>query len=69
MIPMTRLDGSSFFVNLDLIERIEPTPDTIVALVTGERLVVRESPTDLVDRIVAFKQRIRGEISTTGSGS
>ena len=58
MIPVTRLDGSPFIINGDLIETIESVPDTVVTLTSQKKLVVRESPKELIDGIVAFRRRI-----------
>ena len=58
MVPVTRLDGSRFFVNSDLIESIESTPDTVLTLTTQKKLVVREAPRDVLDSIVAYRRRI-----------
>jgi flagellar protein FlbD len=58
MIPVTRFDGASMLLNADLIEWIEQTPDTVVGLVNGERVLVRETPDELVRRIVDFKRSI-----------
>jgi flagellar protein FlbD len=57
MIHVTRLDGTDVVVNADLIATIERTPDTVLALVTGARLMVRESVEELIDRVVAFRRR------------
>lgn len=51
MIKLTRLNGPSFVLNSDLIERIEATPDTVVTLVDGDRYLVAESLDEVVDRI------------------
>lgn len=59
MIRVTRFDGSSLYVNSDLIEYVESTPDTIVSLTTGHKVIVREAPSVLIDRIAAFQRRIR----------
>lgn len=58
MIQVTRLDGSRFFINSDLIETIESTPDTVVALTSQKKLIVRESPREILDGIIAFRRRI-----------
>jgi len=44
-------------VNSDLIETIEATPDSVITLVTGKKLVVRESVTEILEKIVAFRNR------------
>lgn len=51
MISLTRLTGSQFVLNSDLIERIDSTPDTVVTLVDGKKYVVVESPDEIVDAI------------------
>ena len=56
MIEVTRLDGSPLLVNVDLILTIEQTPDTLVSLTTGDRVLVRESPDELVTRIKRYKR-------------
>jgi flagellar protein FlbD len=58
VISVTRLDGSKFFLNSDQIESIESTPDTVVTLSNQKKLVVRESPREVIDGIVAYRRRI-----------
>lgn len=58
MISVTRLNGSVFFVNEDMIEFMEETPDTIVTLNTDKKLVVKESVEELLEAIVNFKRNI-----------
>jgi flagellar protein FlbD len=63
MISVTRLDGSAIILNADLIMTIERTPDTLVALTTGDRMLLRETPEQIVDRIT----RYRRELTQAGS--
>jgi flagellar protein FlbD len=58
VISVTRLDGSKFYLNSDLIESIESTPDTVLTLTSQKKLVVREAPRDVLDSIVAYRRRI-----------
>lgn len=58
MIELTRLNKVPLVVNSDLIEFIENTPDTVLTLVTGEKVVVSESTEDILNRIVSFRQRL-----------
>ena len=58
MITLTRLSGSAFALNSDLIERIDATPDTVVTLVDGTKYVVAET----LDEVVAAVRRHRGEV-------
>lgn len=63
MITLTRLSGSVFLLNADLIERVDSTPDTVVTLVDGKKYVVSESMGEVFDAVVAY----RGEIVALGS--
>lgn len=58
MIPVTRLDGTPMVVNSDQIAWIECHPDTVISLMNGEKLIVREPPETIVDRIKAFKRDV-----------
>jgi flagellar protein FlbD len=58
MIAVTRLDGAGIFVNVDLIESVEPTPDTLICLVNGTKLFVLETPAEVVDRAIAYKRAV-----------
>ncbi|HET7814892.1 MAG TPA: flagellar FlbD family protein [Candidatus Baltobacteraceae bacterium] len=60
MIALTRLNGQPIMVNADLIESIETTPDTVITLVSGNKLIVRDSMEDIQNRIVGFKRKIYG---------
>jgi flagellar protein FlbD len=57
MIGLTRLNGHPLVVNAELIETVESTPDTVVSLISGKKLVVRESPDDVIERVVRYRQK------------
>jgi flagellar protein FlbD len=56
MIKMTRIDKSEFTANADMIEFVEATPDTIVTLISGKKIVVVEPVEIVVHRIVEYKK-------------
>lgn len=58
MIKLTRLNGKEFVLNIDLIEFIESTPDTVISTTTGKKLVVIEQVDEIIDRIVEFRRRL-----------
>ncbi len=64
MIELTRFDGSRFFVNVEFIEFVEPTPDTVVSLIDHKKLLVRESAAEVVQRIMAYHASVSGRGST-----
>ena len=51
MILVTRLNNAPFYINEDLIEYIEETPDTIISFNTGRKIAVTESPIRVVELI------------------
>ncbi len=59
MISLTRLNGSGFIVNSELIKFIEQTPDTLVTLRDGEKLMVKESPDEIIERVVEYVRSTR----------
>ncbi len=58
MIQVTRLNHLPLILNSDLIEHIEATPDTVVSLTTGQKIVVLESAEEIVERVIAFRRAI-----------
>ncbi|MDP8207007.1 MAG: flagellar FlbD family protein [Candidatus Electryonea clarkiae] len=58
MIRVTRLDASELMVSSDMIEFIESTPDTILTLTDGKKIIVRENPDEILDRIIIFRRRV-----------
>ena len=56
MIPVTRLDGGPLVVNAEFILTIESTPDTALALINGDKLFVRETPDEVMVRILAYRR-------------
>lgn len=57
MIKLSRLNGKAFYVNADLIEFMEETPDTVISLVTDKKIIVAESLDEVVRRIVEYRQK------------
>ncbi|HTV14130.1 MAG TPA: flagellar FlbD family protein [Acidobacteriaceae bacterium] len=58
MIHLTRLNGNPLVVNCDLIKYAESSPDTVLTLINGEKIVVRESCEDVVNCTVAYRARV-----------
>lgn len=56
MIRLTRLDGRVIVINSDLIEFVEVTPDTLVSLTTGKKIIVRESEKHVIEKVAAFRR-------------
>ncbi len=60
MITVTRLDRRVVVINAEQIKMLESTPDTIVTLLNGDTLVVRESVDEVVRRAIDYARQIRG---------
>ncbi len=58
MIQLTRLNSHPLVVNSDLIKFVEQAPDTVITLVNGDKIVVRESAQDVLDRVVNFRRSV-----------
>jgi len=59
MIRLTRINASSLVLNSDLIEHIETTPDTVITLTTGQKILVREDVDEVIRRVIDYKRQIR----------
>jgi flagellar protein FlbD len=64
VIILTRLGGHEMAVNPDLIERAESTPDTVVTMVDGHKLIVAESLDEVVDRVRRWRASVAAEAFT-----
>ncbi len=58
MIQLTRLNNSVLMVNSDLIKFVEQAPDTVITLINGEKILVREGAEEVMLRVVQFRQSV-----------
>ena len=58
MIHVTRISRSPLVLNSDLIEHIEANPDTVISLTSGQKIIVLETPAEIVDRVVQFRRSL-----------
>ncbi len=58
MIEVTRLDDSKVWINADLVKFVKGSPDTIITLSTGERIIVKEEVKDVCKKIVEYYRAI-----------
>ena len=63
MIEVTRLNGSLMVLNSDLIKTAEASPDTMLTLINGEKLIVREEPREVVERIMAYRAKLLAAVA------
>lgn len=57
MIFLTRTNGVKFYINPELIQIVEATPDTVVTLVSGRKLLVKDSPQEIAERFIEYRRK------------
>ena len=63
MIELTRLNGVSIVLNSDLIKTAEASPDTMLTLINGEKIIVRETREEVTERVLAYRARLLALVS------
>ena len=63
MIELTRLNGRPMVLNSDLIKTAEASPDTMLTLINGEKLIVREDCAEVTERIVVYRARLLATVA------
>jgi len=58
MIKVTRLNGEVFYINHDLVEFVEETPDTVISMTTGRKVIVRETAEEVLRHILEYRRMI-----------
>ena len=58
MISLTRINGTVFILNAELIESIDTSPDTIVSLVNGHKYLVKDSDKEVIEKVFEYKRSI-----------
>jgi len=60
MIPVTKIDGTSMMLNAECIQSVERTPDTLITLTTGIKILVRNEVDEIVEAFKSYKRDIHG---------
>ncbi|MEE3411563.1 MAG: flagellar FlbD family protein [Treponema sp.] len=58
MIEVERLNGSKYFLNPHMIESMESLPDLTITMLSGKKVIVKNSPEDIINKIVNYRKRI-----------
>ncbi|MFW6327424.1 MAG: flagellar FlbD family protein [Bacteroidota bacterium] len=69
MIKLTRSSGKEFVLNADLIIEVQETPDTVITLTNGKKLLVKDSVDDIINKVIDYRKKIMTGISRTGERS
>lgn len=59
MISVTRLNGDRFVLNADLIRTVEENPDTVITLINGDHIVVKESTKEIIRMVIEYGRHLR----------
>lgn len=62
LVELTKMNGTKFTLNCELIEKIEDTPDTVITLSTGKVYIVKESRQDVKNLVLLYKKEIFNKI-------
>ncbi len=68
MIMLTRFNGAKFYLNAELIQSVEGTPDTVVTLTNGIKVLVKEAPELIAERILAYQRLVHNPHLPTNPG-
>ena len=66
MIQVTRFNHTELYINADLIEFVESTPDTVISMVSGRKVLVLEKPEEVRRKILAYRQEVGPLLLRTG---
>jgi flagellar protein FlbD len=58
VVHITRLNGSTIYINAELVKTVEPTPDAVITLTNGEKFIAKETAEVVVERIIAYQQQV-----------
>ncbi|HBI73546.1 MAG TPA: flagellar protein FlbD [Lachnospiraceae bacterium] len=58
MIEVTRINDKKILINAELIERVEETPDTVITLTSGSKIIVKESRQEIRNLVILYKKEI-----------
>lgn len=68
MIFITRPNGSKLYLNPELIQTVEATPDTVITLVSNKKLIVKDTPQEIAERFIEYRRRTLAPFVTEQPG-
>lgn len=60
MIEVTRLNDTKLIINADMIEKVEESPDTVITLTSGNKIIVKESRQEIKNLVILYKKEVFG---------
>ncbi len=68
MISVTRFNGTKIYLNAELIQSVEGTPDTVITLTNDVKIIVKEPPQDVIEKIITYQRLVRNPQLNVRSG-
>lgn len=59
MVRLTRINHAPVVLNADLIQTVESTPDTVISLTTGVKVMVLETPEEIIARVIEYRRALK----------
>lgn len=69
MIQVTRFNGTKLYINAELVQTVEGTPDTVITLTNGVKIVVRDPADAVVAKIIAYQRELRNSRPSRRAGA
>jgi flagellar protein FlbD len=63
MIFLTRTNGIKFYINPELIQLVEATPDTVITLVNNKKFLVKDTPQEIAERFIEYRRKTLAPLS------
>lgn len=57
MICLTRTNGTQFYINPELIQTVEETPDTIITLISNKKIIIKETPREVAELFIEYRRK------------
>jgi len=58
MIKVKKINGRDLIINAELIEFVESTPDTMISMTTGKKIIVKDMPEELIKKVIEYRREI-----------
>ena len=67
MICLTRTNGAQFYLNPELIQTVEKTPDTIITLINNKKIIVKDTPQEIAERFIEYRRKTLAPFTSQNS--
>lgn len=68
MISVTRTNGSKIYINAELIQTVESTPDTVITLTSNKKFIVKDTAQEIAERFIEYRRQTLTPLTISSSG-